>query len=133
MAFDPMVQRVALQFPGKYRIKHCDNFQYEIDKEAIDYHITFCTKTYTQLPENVWKAIFHNNNDNKKNWPSLFRKKQKTNKEKEILKKLVGRWRLDNAFSSFHGFLSRSLQEFMGYWKCHTMHASFSHLNFARI
>jgi hypothetical protein len=117
ITYDPLIQRVALKFPGKYRIKRCDKFVYDIDREAIDYHIEFCTKNFTEVPGRVWSEIFNNNNDNPNNWPSIFRKAQKTDRDNEIISKFVGRWREDNVFSSLTGLISRNLPESFGFWK----------------
>ena len=119
MSFDDQLKGFVYEarFTGKYRIKNCNNFQYEIDHDAINYHIDFCKTNYPKVPENIWKEIFLNNNDNKKNWPSIFRKKQKTARDNEIIHKFVGRWRADTVASPFLGFLTRSLPNWMGYWK----------------
>ena len=117
LAYDPLITAFVRKFTGKYRIKNCNNFQYEIDHEAINYHIEFCNSHYPEIPKNIWKEIFQNNNDNIKNWPSIFRKKNKTQKEIDIIKKYVGRWRPDNWLSPFIGFFTRSLPDTFGLWK----------------
>ena len=120
MKFDELLKDLVYidKFNGKVRIKNCDNFQYEIDREAIAYHISYCTDNYPKVPKNVWEEIYHNNNDNKKNWPSIFRKKQKTARDKEIISKYIGRWRWkDNFLSPFIGAVLRVTPSFIGLWR----------------
>ena len=108
ISYDSKLRELIIKFSGKYRIKHCNYFKYDIDKEAIEYHIGFCTRRFNNVPEKAWREIFYNNNDNKNGWPSIFRKKEKTDKENEIIRKFIGRWREDSVISPFVGLLTRS-------------------------
>lgn len=108
---------VAKNSMCKYRIKTCSNFKYGLDREAIDYHINFCKKEYKYVSEETWTQIFNNNNDNDNNWPSIFRKANKTSRENEIIQKFIGRWRADSAFSPLVGALTRNMPSSWGLWK----------------
>lgn len=119
MSFDEQLKNFVYdsEFSAKYRIKTCKYFKYEIDRDAIDYHITFCTENYSKVPRKIWEEIFNNNNDNKKNWPSIFRKEEKTDRDNEIIRKFFGRWRRDHFYSPVLGFVTRNLPDKMGLWR----------------
>lgn len=114
---DILKKLVAKTSMCRYRIMNCSNFKYGIDKEAVDYHINFCKHNYNDVSEETWAKIFLNNNDNTKNWPSIFRKTNKTRRETEIIKKFVGRWRADSVLSPLVGALTRNMPESWGMWK----------------